>query len=128
MNRVLIVDDQPAFRRQLRRLLTFAGFEVIGEVADIESAERIVRAERPYLVVVDLMLPGTNGLEGTRRLKALRPNLRVILISAYLDHGDDLQSAAVEAGAEIFVPKEDLDLPLVTAWLHRDVAGRKGAT
>ena len=77
MTRVLIVDDQPSFRRQLRQLLILAGLCVVGEAGDIPTAESLAQALQPDLVVVDMM-PGVNGLEGVLRLKALLPSLRVI--------------------------------------------------
>ena len=83
MPRVLIVDDQPAFRRHLRRLLTYAGLTVVGEAGDIPEAEAQVQALQPDLAVVDVMLSGVNGLEGTPRLKAVLPTLRLILVSGF---------------------------------------------
>jgi hypothetical protein len=55
-------------------------------------------------------------LEGTRRLKALQPALRVIEISAFGNHAQNYQTTAVEAGAEKFVLKDDLELSLVQRW------------
>lgn len=116
MIRVLIVDDQPAFRRQLRRLLTRAGLAVVGETGGIPEAEELVRTLQPDLVVLDVVLPGINGLEGVPRLKDLAPTLRIILISAYRDQASLLHTAAVQAGAETFVLKDDLELSVVEAW------------
>jgi DNA-binding NarL/FixJ family response regulator len=116
VTRVLIVDDQPTFRRQLRRLLAHAGLTVVGEAGDIPEAEAQVQALAPDLAVVDVMLPGVNGLEGTPRLKALAPAMRVILISAYSDQTDLLRTAAAQAGAEGFVVKDDLELSVVQGW------------
>ena len=116
MIRILIVDDQPAFRRQLRALLTRAGFDVVGEAQDIAEAEKQVRDTHPDLAVVDVMLPEINGLEGTPRLKTIVPGLRVILVSAYRDRADIFRSAAKEVGAEAFFAKEDLDLEVVRTW------------
>ncbi len=116
MTRVLIVDDQPAFRRQLGRLLTYAGLTVVGEAEDIPQAAGLVQTCQPDLAVVDVMLPGVNGLEGVSRLKALAPTLRVILVSAYRDHADLFRAAAAEAGAEAFIPKDELDLNVVQMW------------
>jgi two-component system nitrate/nitrite response regulator NarL len=116
MIRVLIVDDQPAFRRQLRRLLTRAGLAVVGETGDIPEAEELVRTLQPDLVVLDVVLPGMNGLEGIPRLKDLAPTLRIILISAYKDQASLLHAAAVQTGAETFVLKDDLELSVVEAW------------
>ena len=116
MTRVLIVDDKPAFRRQLRQLLTLAGLTVIGEAGDIPEAETLLQVLRPDLAVVDVILPDVNGLEGTPRLKALVPNLRVILVSAHRDRAELFQAAAEEAGAEAFISKDDLDLEVVRVW------------
>jgi DNA-binding NarL/FixJ family response regulator len=116
---ILIVDDQPGFRRHLRRLLTYAGFTVVGEAGDIAEAEHLVRTLQPDMAVIDVVLPGVNGLEGTPRLKALLPTLRVILVSAHLNHAELFRTAAAEAGAETFIPKDDLELDLVQAWKEK---------
>ena len=116
MTRVLIVDDQPHFRCQLRQMLTLAGLHVIGEAGDIAAAEILVQAEQPDLAIVDVVLPNINGLDGVRRLKTLLPKLKVILISAFLDHAQVFRSAARDAGAEAFIPKDELDLELLRTW------------
>jgi len=113
MTNILIVDDQASFRRQLRRLLELAGMNVIAEAGDMVEAKKMVREFQPDLAVVDVMLPGTNGIDGTPQLKALSDSLRVILISAYQDFHD----AAKEVGAERFVSKGDLDLETVRVWV-----------
>ena len=116
MTRVVIVDDQPAFRQHLRRLLARAGMDVVGEAGDIPEAERLVAAIQPDLAVVDLILPGISGVEGIAHIKALCPGLRVILISAHRNQANLLGAAAVRAGAEAFVPKDELDLNVVGTW------------
>ncbi len=118
MTRVLIVDDQPVFCRHLRHLLSRAGLTVVGAVGDIPQAEELVVSLQPDLAVVDVMLPGINGLEGTRRLKALLPSLRVILVSAYADRAAMLHKAAASVGAEEFVSKEDLSLAVARSWIR----------
>ena len=114
MTRVLIVDDQPAFRRRLRTLLDRAGLEVVGEAGDIPSAETQAQSLQPDLAVVDVLLPGVSGIEGAPRLKALAPNMRVILVSAY--HERLLHASAQAAGAEAFIPKDELDLSVALSW------------
>lgn len=114
MTRVLIVDDQPSFRRQLRALLALAGLDVVAEAGDIESAKVQVRSLHPDLAIVDVILPGMSGIEGTPRLKALAPQMRVILVSAY--HERLLGVSAQAAGAEAFIPKDELDLSVVMSW------------
>lgn len=125
MTRVLIVDDQPTFRRQLRALLTAAGLEVTGEADNIPAAEELAQLQQPDLAIVDVTLPGMSGLAGTPRLKALVAGMRVILVSAY--HGSILQASAMAAGAEAFVPKDELTLPLVQAW-NKEKKDKEGET
>jgi two-component system NarL family response regulator len=114
--RVLIVDDQPDFRRHLSRLLSRAGFENVDEADTIGAAETSVAANCPDLALVDLMLPDVDGLEGTPRLKALCPRLRVIVISVLSNRVESLRAAAVAAGAEDFFPKDALSINLVRSW------------
>ena len=112
MKRILIVDDQPVFRRQLRQLLTRAGMVVVAEAADIPEAAEMVQRFRPDLAVVDIMLPGITGVEGVPQLKMLLGSLEIILVSAYRG----FHRAAQEAGAKAFVCKGDLDLDTVRGW------------
>jgi DNA-binding NarL/FixJ family response regulator len=91
--------------------------DVIAEAGDIPEAEAQARTLHPDLAVVDVMLPGVNGLEGAYRLKALVPELRVILVSAHQDQAHIFRQAAERAGAEAFVQKDDLALFVVSAWL-----------
>ena len=116
VTRVLIVDDEPAFRLQLHRLLAQAGLQVIGEAGDIPRAKQLVAALQPDLAVVDLMLPGINGVDGIVQMKALCPSLRAILISAHRNQANLLGAAAQQAGAEAFIPKDELDLCVVETW------------
>ncbi len=116
--RVLIVDDQPSFRRHLRQLLTEAGLTVIGEAGDMPQAKELTRDLQPDIAVVDVNLPGENGVSGTPQLIALVPTMRVILVSAQQDSARVLQKSAREAGAEAFIPKDDLELELVKKWME----------
>ena len=122
MLRVLIVDDQTTFRHHLRQLLTYAGLDVIGEAGSIPMAEELLQTldHQPDIAVVDVMLPGTNGLEGTSRLKALLPSLRVFLVSAYHDQAQVFQISALELGAEAFIAKDDLELDTIKKWIDTE--------
>ncbi len=117
--RVLIVDDQSAFRRHLRQLLTYAGLTVVGEAGNMLEAKELTRDLQPDLAVVDVSLPGENGVSGTPQLLALAPNMRVILVSAHQDDAQVLQKSAVEAGAEAFIAKDDLELDVVKKWAEK---------
>ena len=124
MTRVLIVDDQPSFRRHLRQLLTHAGLSVVGEAGDMPEARELTRSLQPDLAVVDVSLPGENGVSGTPQLMDLAPHMRVILISAHDDNARVLQKSAMEAGAEAFIPKEDLELEIVQKWMENKSRSR----
>ena len=117
--RVLIVDDQPYFRRHLGQLLTHAGLTVIGEAGDMPAAKELTRTLQPDLAVVDVNLPGENGVSGTPELRVLAPKMRVILVSAEEDRAQILRKSAIEAGATAFVSKDDLDLEVVKKWVEK---------
>lgn len=106
--RILLVDDSPAFVASARRALALeTGADVIGWAFSADEAMAIAKAERPDLVLVDLRMPGTDGLEVTRRLKALDPDLKIVIVTLYDDW--EHRNAAVEAGADGFVRKADFD-------------------
>jgi DNA-binding NarL/FixJ family response regulator len=116
--RVLIVDDQPSFRRQLRQWLGQAGLVVVGEAGDMLEAKELARNLQPDLAIVDINLPGESGMSGTPQLLALAPQMRVILVSAYHDRAQVFQKSAVEAGALAFIAKDDLELEVVRKWVE----------
>lgn len=83
--RVLVVDDTDHVRRMLVEMLTLDGFEVVGEATDGVHAVNVAAAVDPQVIVMDLRMPGVDGIEATRRIKATRPDQVVILYTAYLD-------------------------------------------
>jgi len=102
--RILAVDDQEDNRRILRDLLTSAGFEVL-EAADGESAVALASSQLPDLILMDIQLPGIDGYEATRRIKA-DPALRgipLIVVTSYALSGDEAKAMAV--GADAYVSK-----------------------
>jgi two-component system, NarL family, invasion response regulator UvrY len=104
---VLIVDDQPPFRSVARTLVSMiAGWRVVGEAATGEEAVSAAAQVRPDLILMDINLPGINGIEATRRILADRPEVKVALVSTYA--ADDLPSDAMECGAAGYLRKEDL--------------------
>jgi two-component system invasion response regulator UvrY len=103
---ILIVDDQAPFRDVARTVVTLSpGFEVVAEAASGEEAVDAARERRPDLVLMDINLPGINGVEATRRIIAEHPETTVILLSTYTV--DDLPTDARSCGAARYVHKED---------------------
>jgi DNA-binding response OmpR family regulator len=100
--RVLIVDDEENQVRALTIGLRLEGFEV-GVARDAESALHVLRIEPADIAVLDLMMPGTNGMELARRIRDLYPEVRVVLTSAY--HLSERQLTRADCGVVGFVPK-----------------------
>jgi len=100
--RVLVVDDDPTVSDVVRRYLERAEFEVTLAV-DGQAALDAVTAQRPDLVVLDLMLPGIDGLEVCRRLRADDPQLPVVMLTALGDEADRV--VGLSLGADDYVTK-----------------------
>lgn len=103
--RVLIADDDSTYRRFVKRILQ-ANLNpgVVAEAADGEQALQVARQVRPDIVLLDLDLPGENGLEVTRRLKAEFRGVTVILLSTV--GGEAVRRAAVRCGADFSLRKD----------------------
>ncbi len=102
--RILVVEDQEDNRRILRDLLTSVDYEIIEAVTGEEGAA-LAETGRPDLILMDIQLPGIDGYETTRRVRAL-PALRqvpIIAVTSYALSGDDVK--AKEAGCTDYVPK-----------------------
>lgn len=101
---VVLVDDHVVMREGLRRILEQAkDVRVDGESGDGLAAIELVRRRAPDVVVMDIAMPGLNGVEATRRIRAESPTVNVVALSAYADKRYVL--AMVDAGAKGFVVK-----------------------
>jgi DNA-binding NarL/FixJ family response regulator len=103
MVRVMVVDDHPIWRDGVARDLSERGFAVVATAADGPAALRIVPAARPQVVLMDLHLDGSSGVDTTRRIIEGWPETRVLVLSASGEHADVL--AAVRAGASGYLTK-----------------------
>jgi DNA-binding NarL/FixJ family response regulator len=112
--KVLIVDDHPLFRGGLRQVIVDDGrFELAGETGDGEEALRLIQEKKPDVAVLDVKLPGLNGLEITRKLQEKRSRTRVIMLTMHNE--EDLFNRALDSGAMGFVLKENAVEEIVKA-------------
>ncbi len=111
---VILVDDHPLFRQGLRRVLEAdEELEVIMEISDGEEALRMIKQLMPNVVIMDINLPHMNGLQVTRELKHLAPEVAVIMLTAY--HDDEQIFHSIRAGAVAYFPKDVTPRRLVEA-------------
>lgn len=112
--RVVLVDDDDRYRATARRSLAADGVEVVAEVADGEGAVAAVAEWQPDVVLLDIALPGIDGLEVARRLQAGGCAATVVLVSSR----DAAYGRRVASGlAAGFVPKDELSLAAISAIL-----------
>jgi DNA-binding NarL/FixJ family response regulator len=102
--RVLLVDDVPQVRQDLHTALVLAGdFEVVGEAEEGLRAVLLERTLAPDVVLMDLEMPGMDGFEAAREIKARRPSCRIVALSVHASPSD--RQRAAEAGMDAFVVK-----------------------
>ena len=132
MIRVLLVDDQELIRAGLRGILrTRFGFEIVGELADGQGVVAAAATLRPDVVVMDVRMPGIDGVAATAQLRAAGDPAPVLVLTTFDD--DEILAGALRAGAAGFllkgVPAEDLQKAVRTvagggSWLDPAVTGR----
>ncbi|MEA2448255.1 MAG: hypothetical protein QOG63_187 [Thermoleophilaceae bacterium] len=108
---VLIVDDDATFRDAARLLLEIEGYDVVGEAADGESGVRRAAELAPDLVLLDVQMPGMNGLEAATRITAAAGGPSVVITSS--QEGIDVAGT----GARGFIPKAELSGERIAALL-----------
>jgi DNA-binding NarL/FixJ family response regulator len=102
--RVLVADDHNLFRYGIKAMLANAeGFEVVGEAATGEEVVEKVAQTRPDLILMDIQMPGINGIEATRRVLERDPKIGVVVVTMFED--DDSVFSAMRAGARGYVLK-----------------------
>ena len=102
--RILIADDHPLFRDGLHGLLdSVPDTEVIGEATDGKEAIALADSLQPDVILMDLKMPGMNGLEAMREILHASPHIRILVVSMLED--DDSVFAAMRAGARGYLPK-----------------------
>ncbi len=118
---ILIVDDHEVVRKGVRAYLeTLPEFSVVGEAASGEEAIAMVAEQVPDVVLMDLIMPGMDGVETTRRVKAISPRTQVVVLTSY--HEDIHIFPALKAGAISYILK-DMKMDKLVEALHRAVEG-----
>jgi DNA-binding NarL/FixJ family response regulator len=111
---VLLADDQPLLRRGFRMILEAEqGLTVAGEAGDGAEAVELARRVRPDVVLMDIRMPGTDGIEATRRITAAEPGVRVLVLTTF--DLDEYAFGALRAGASGFLLKDVRPHELVAA-------------
>ena len=113
MSRILVVDDDPGVRELLQDYLKSRGYTV-ETVADGLSTLEAVRRDPPDLLLLDLMMPGMNGMEVLRKLPSSAKDMTVIVVTAVTE--EDVGRAALGAGAVDYITK-----PIAIAYLEQAV-------
>jgi len=103
MRSVLLVDDQALFRKALASLLSGAGWEIVGEAGDGSEAVAMAQKLKPDLVLMDIRMPGMDGLEATRLIKKGGEDIKVVILTVS-DEEDDLFEA-LKIGANGYMLK-----------------------
>ena len=111
--RLVLADDHEVVRQGCRALLEREGFQVVGEAADGFEAVRLVRSVQPDVAVLDLIMPGMNGLEAAEVIFKTSPNTAVVMLSMRVDEWQVL--AALKSGIRAYVAKSETSRDLVQA-------------
>jgi two-component system invasion response regulator UvrY len=114
MIRVLLVDDHQLVRTGIRRLLDdCADLNVVGEADSGETALRLARDQHPDVILMDVNMPGIGGLEATRKLLRIDPQVRIIALTVHVD--EPYPSRLLEAGALGYLTKDCNEAEIIKA-------------
>jgi DNA-binding NarL/FixJ family response regulator len=102
--RVVVSDDHPVVRQGLRSFLEAQGFAVVGEAGDGAAAVRLVQDTRPDVLLTDLVMPGVDGIEAIRRLRAEGPPVGILVLTSF--SGAEQVIPAIRAGADGYLLKD----------------------
>lgn len=103
MNRLLIVDDALIMRMKIRQIAEQAGWDVVGEASDGQSALQMYQEHSPDLVTMDMVMPEMDGLAALKAIRSANPEAQVVMVSA-VDQKDKLMDC-ISSGAMDFIVK-----------------------
>ena len=110
---IILADDHPIVRQGFKALLEREGFEVVGEASDGHEASRLAQTLRPDVAVLDLSMPGLNGLDAARAVLQASPRTKTILLTVHKE--DQYVLGALQAGVKGYVLKTQAIMEVVQA-------------
>jgi response regulator NasT len=111
--RVVIAEDEAIIRLDLKEILVDEGYDVVGETAQGDEAVELVRSHRPDLVILDVKMPGTDGLAAARAIRDLDLKIAVLILTAFSQR--DLIDEARDAGVAAYLVKPFQRIELIPA-------------
>jgi DNA-binding NarL/FixJ family response regulator len=121
---LLLVDDYDPWRATLRKLLARPGWEVVGEASDGPGAVLKANQLQPDIVILDVGLPGFDGIQAARLIRQQSPQSNIIFFSQQAE--DEIREAALEAGGVAYVLKSNVSTDLLTAIAATQAAASEG--
>lgn len=120
--RIVIVDDSPFQVSLLSDLLSENGFEVLGSAGSLDEVKEVIKSLKPDLVTMDMTMPGTDGLECTRAIHYIDPNIKVIIVSSMMD--DEIVRKARKNHVSGYIQKP-VDSEEITLLINRIMANEE---
>ena len=114
MPRIIVVDDHAVIRRGVQGILhSFPEWELCGEAENGQEAIKLAETLKPEIIIMDVSMPGLNGIEATREICKTQPDTKIVLLT--LHESPDLVRSAFRAGARGYLLKTDAEQELVKA-------------
>ena len=120
--RVAVVDDSPFSVGVISNILTEKGFKVVGSANSLQEAVDVVTKEKPDLVTMDMTMPGADGIECTKAVHKINPEIKVVIISSMMD--DEIVRKAKKAMASGYIQKP-VDAEELSLLIHRIMANEE---
>jgi DNA-binding NarL/FixJ family response regulator len=112
--KIILAEDHPLFRRTIKsKLEEIIDFKIVGETGDGLELLALLEDLTPDLIVLDITMPGLQGIEATRKIKEIYPEVKVLILTMHKDK--EYLQQALAAGAKGYLPKEGADTELIPA-------------
>jgi two-component system, NarL family, response regulator DegU len=102
--RLMLVDDHSVLRQGMRRTFEEEGYDVVAEANDGNEAIKLASLHQPDVIIMDVSMPGMDGVEATRRICSANPDQRIVMLTMHIDH--KVMDSALKAGAIGYITKD----------------------